>query len=185
MPAIRTIAARLALTAAGPLLVACAFATPAGAQTALAPPVASAPAPAPQLVPSTLVAAGLIPTTVTEGQAVRLSTALVCKKGRGNCTFRIALKNGSATAGIDYAATRVTTHVVKAGRTKNLNLTIPTVADRTCEPAETFSVEVQSLRGRAARTDLGQMTIASDVETDPVCAAAAEDARARGEAGIE
>lgn len=122
--------------------------------------------------------------SIAEGQSARLSIPLSCKKGKGNCTFRIGTLNGSAVSATDYAA-RGMVQVVRAGKSKTVAFTVKALTDSTCEPAESFSVQMQSQRGKATRVDLGQVTIEADAYIDPICARQAdEDAKAKADAGI-
>ncbi|WP_354700548.1 hypothetical protein DSM112329_00827 [Paraconexibacter sp. AEG42_29] len=187
MTSTRTSIARLALAVATPLLAATALAAPAQAQEAQ-----PAPAPVPA-APSTLLPVAVPGATLVESQSARLAIPLSCKKGSGSCTFRIGAVDGTATAATGDWAARGVTVTLKAGKSKVAAFTVKALADKTCEPAETFRVQVQSQRAKAKRTDASTITIGRDADVDPICArqldadaaAAAEAEKADIEAGIK
>lgn len=178
MPSTRTFIARLALTAA-PLLAASALAGPAQAQEMLPP----APVPAP--APSTLQPVSVPAAAIAEGTSDRLAIPLTCKKGKGNCTFRVGTINGTAVSATDFAA-RGFVLVLRPGQSKTVGFTVKGLVDDVCETAEAFTVQVQSQRGKAGRVDSAQVQINRDADINPICARQADaDARQKADAGIE
>ena len=121
-----------------------------------------------------VVSVGPSPQTVSEGETVHFTIAISAAVNR-DLTVSWSAVGGNATAGTDYiAASGIVTFA--AGDTRSKDISVQTVADRTIEEEETFSVVLETMDAPPAGVALdppAEVTIA-DVNERPVADAGAD-----------
>lgn len=113
--------------------------------------------------------------TLSEGNAGTTSfsftVSLSAPAGAGGVTFDIATANGTATAGVDYAASSLTSQTIPAG-SSTYTFTVLGFGDLLNEPTETFFVNVTNVVNATVVDGQGLGTIAND---DPLPSLSIDD----------
>jgi len=103
--------------------------------------------------------------TANEGNAgitnFTFTVSLSAPAGPGGVTFDIATANGSATAGIDYVASTLTSQTIPAG-SSTYTFTVLVNGDTLNEPSETFFVNVTNVINAVVVDGQGVGTIVND-----------------------
>ncbi len=103
--------------------------------------------------------------TANEGNAgitnFTFTVSLSAPAGPGGVTFDIATANGSATAGVDYVASSLTSQTIPAG-SSTYTFTVLGNGDTLNEPSETFFVNVTNVTNAVVVDGQGVGTIVND-----------------------
>lgn len=122
--------------------------------------------------------------TANEGNAgttnFTFTVSLSAPAGPGGVTFDIGTANGSATAGVDYVASSLTSQTIPAG-SSTYTFTVQGNGDTLNEPSETFFVNVTNVTNAVVVDGQGVGTIVND---DPLPSLSINDVTvAEGNAG--
>ena len=113
--------------------------------------------------------------TASEGNAgitnFTFTVSLSAPAGPGGVTFNIATANGSATAGVDYVASSLTSQTIPAG-SSTYTFTVLANGDTLNEPTETFFVNVTSVTNAVVVDGQGVGSIVND---DPLPSLSIDD----------
>ena len=114
--------------------------------------------------------------TANEGNAgitnFTFTVSLSAPAGPGGVTFDIATANGSATAGVDYVASSLTSQTIPAG-SSTYTFTVLVNGETLNEPSETFFVNVTNVTNAVVVDGQGVGTIVND---DPLPSLSINDA---------
>ena len=113
--------------------------------------------------------------TATEGNAgttnFTFTVSLSAPAGPGGVTFDIATANGTATSGVDYVASSLTSQTIPAG-SSTYTFTVLVNGDALNEPSETFFVNVTNVVNAVVVDGQGVGTIVND---DPLPSLSIDD----------